>query len=819
MKTCPYCATANADPHHFCRQCGRSLDSAPLDVTLQWSDSATLPRQAVHRAMPVDVLFRSKPRIVVGRAPDCDVCLLHPTVSRHHALLERLPQGLRLRDLGSVNGVQVGGRRLTEPAFLREQERVGIGPFLFTLAGGVLHSLDNSRSLRLEARRLEKVVELGQGRSRKLLDNINLAVEPGEFVGLLGPSGSGKSTLMDCLNGRRPATAGRVLANGEDFYRHFDSFRQSLGYVPQKDIVHTQLTVYRALYYTARLRLPTDTGPSELAARIEEVLREMELGAHRNTLVANLSGGQIKRVSLGAELLARPCLLYIDEATSGLDAGTEARMMRLFRRLADEGRSVLCITHNVDNVERCHLVLVLLRGKLVYFGPPREALPYFKVGRLGEIYDRLDDKEPEAWEEAFATSPLHQEFVARRLSEGVAPDSTLVPGDTGLLQAALRAISSEAPAGKEVKPGAAVRPQRPPLVHQFRVLTARYTELLWGDRRSLRLLLLQAPLVALFLLLGFVNRPYEQPILIPRPLDEAERKALQGVAQLVDRLPPEQQLTPAQREALQRTQVPAASGGQPINAADLATGLQKLREAGVLPLLLQTNGPVVPDREAPNPTYNYMLLFILAVSVLWFGCNNAAKEIVKEAAVYGRERAVNLGLLPYLGSKFLVLGLLSAAQTAMFLGVIYGTLALLHHYLGQQMPNPRYCLAYLPQYGVLTLLALTGVSLGLLLSACVSSPDRASTLLPYVLIPQIILGGGVIPISGGLLYAVAFVASPVYWAFRAIHRGAGDFPPDFPYYMDYNDSVSLTCLVLAGQTAALLLATAWFLRRQDVRRA
>src|SRR5262249_11211821 len=155
-------------------------------------------------------------------------------------------------------------------------------------------------------------------------------VEPGEFVSLLGPSGSGKSTLMDCLNGRRPATGGRVLANGEDFYRHFGSFRQWLGCVPQRDIVHTQLTVYRALYYTDRFRLPLDTGSAELEARIGAVLDQMELQPHRDTLIANLSGGQIKRVSLGAELLAKPCMLYIDEATSGLDAGTEARMMRLF---------------------------------------------------------------------------------------------------------------------------------------------------------------------------------------------------------------------------------------------------------------------------------------------------------------------------------------------------------------------------------------------------------------------------------------------------------------------------------------------------------
>src|SRR5262249_25538546 len=381
--------------------------------TTHWSGPAgTAP--AIPRVVPLEKLFDAGSRVVIGRAPDCDVCLQHPSVSRYHALLERLPEGLRLSDLRSVNGVFIDGRRLTSPALLREPQRVGIGPFLFTLIGGIVHALDSSRSLRLEAVRLGKVVRRADGQPLVLLDDITLAVEPGEFVCLLGPSGSGKSTLMDCLNGRRRATAGRVLANGEDFYRLFDSFRQSLGYVPQKEIVHTQLTVARALYYTARLRLPPDTGPTELAARVEEVLGEMDLGPHRDTPIANLSGGQVRRVSLGAELIARPCLLYIDEATSGLDAGTEARLMRLFRRLADEGRSLVCITHNVDHVDQCHLVLVLARGRLVYYGPPTEAPPYFGVGRVSEIYDRLQEKDPDTWRREFVASSLHSEFVDRR---------------------------------------------------------------------------------------------------------------------------------------------------------------------------------------------------------------------------------------------------------------------------------------------------------------------------------------------------------------------------------------------------------------------
>jgi ABC-type multidrug transport system fused ATPase/permease subunit len=240
MKTCPACQTANADGNRFCQQCGRPLDAVPPhEATVRWTGQP-MPIRLPHRAVPINDLFAGKDRLVIGRAPDCDVCLPHPMVSRYHATLERSPDGLRLRDLASVNGVWVAGRRIAEPVLVHEGERVGVGPFLFTLRQGVIHSLDSSRSLRLEARQLEKVVPLPRGGTRKLLDNVNLVVNPGEFVSLLGPSGSGKSTLMDCLNGRRRATGGVVLANGKDFYRHFDNFRQSLGYVPQKDIFLTK---------------------------------------------------------------------------------------------------------------------------------------------------------------------------------------------------------------------------------------------------------------------------------------------------------------------------------------------------------------------------------------------------------------------------------------------------------------------------------------------------------------------------------------------------------------------------------------------------
>jgi ABC-type multidrug transport system ATPase subunit len=824
-KPCAQCGTTNAEGSKFCQRCGKPLfEAMAADATMRWTGKPVGTKPSLSQAIPVETLFKAKRKIVIGRAPDCDICLRHPTVSRYHALLEQLPQGLRLRDLGSVNGVLVGGRRLTEPIMVQERERIGVGPFLFSLAGGIVYSLDSSQSLRLEARNLEKTVGLANGQLRKLLDNISLAVEPGEFVSLLGPSGSGKSTLMDCLNGRRPATGGNVLANGEDFYRHFDSFRMLLGYVPQRDIVHTQLTVYRALHYTARLRLPTDTEAKELAARVEDVIRIMELGPHRNTLVANLSGGQIKRVSLGAELLARPCLLYIDEATSGLDAGTEARMMRLFRQLADEGKSVICITHNVDNVDRCDLILVLARGKLVFYGPPREAARYFAVDRLSAVYDRLVEKEPEAWERDFARCSLYEEFVVRRVLAQSGDAEAKPQGEKQLRGAPLAALRSLLPEigvrrGSAPAPVVAARPYRPPLWHQFRILTARYAELMWGDRRSLRLLFLQAPIVALVILLGFLGKPYHDSLPVLRELHDSERKALETGQALLHggRLPAE--LTDVQRAALERIRFKVHDGQETVTAREVVEGVQRFDQSQVLDKFLQAQGPVVPEKSIVNPRYTYMLLFMLSVTVLWFGCNNAAKEIVKEEAIYGRERAVNLGILPYLGSKFLVLTLASALQTFVLLAMVYGGLALAHAVRGDPMPYADYRLDYLPQYGVLLLLAMTGVALGLLLSACVSSPDRANSLLPYVLIPQIILGGGIMTVGEGPLHWLAVVGSPVYWAYRAIHRGADQLPAYIPGHLSRAESVPTACVALAVQMAVLLLLTAWFLRRKDVRKA
>jgi ABC-type multidrug transport system ATPase subunit len=169
-----------------------------------------------------------------------------------------------------------------------------------------------------------------------------------------------------------------VLVNGIDVYRNFDAIRNEIGYVPQRDIIHMELTVYQALDYAARLRMPRDTSKAERHKRITEVLEDLDLVHRKDVQISGLSGGQQKRVSIGVELLTRPGLFFLDEPTSGLDPGTETAFMHLMRRLADQGRTIVMVTHATKNVMLADKVVFLARGGyLAWFGPPDEALAYF----------------------------------------------------------------------------------------------------------------------------------------------------------------------------------------------------------------------------------------------------------------------------------------------------------------------------------------------------------------------------------------------------------------------------------------------------------
>ncbi len=231
-----------------------------------------------------------------------------------------------------------------------------------------------SEGMRVEALHLNKWVR----KNLNLLQDISLIYQPREFIVVVGQSGGGKSTLVDAIAGYRPATHGKVLVNNLDIYQNFDAIRNEIGYVPQRDIIHMELTVYQALDFAAQLRMPKDTTKEERHQRIMEVLNELDLTHRKDVQVSGLSGGQQKRVSIGVELLTRPGLFFLDEPTSGLDPGTETSFMHLMRRLADQGRTIIMVTHATKNVMLADKVVFLARGGyLAWFGPPDEALAYF----------------------------------------------------------------------------------------------------------------------------------------------------------------------------------------------------------------------------------------------------------------------------------------------------------------------------------------------------------------------------------------------------------------------------------------------------------
>ncbi|HEY5730782.1 MAG TPA: FHA domain-containing protein, partial [Anaerolineales bacterium] len=338
------------------------------------------------------------PILLIGRLDNCDIVLDSPEVSRRHATIRQMGDAYTIEDLDSSNGTYVNDERI-KTTQLHEDDLIQISNFRLLFQGGLLVPYQMS-GMRLDANNLTKDVKTKNG-MRRILDNIDLSVLPREFIGLVGGSGAGKSTLLNALIGVRRG-AGEVKLNGHDFYEEYESFRAQLGYVPQSDILHTSLTVEKALDYAARLRLPSNLSRDERMRRIDMVLDTVSMNtqAIRKTRISNLSGGQRKRVSIAAELLADPKLIFLDEATSGLDPGLEKKMMHTLRRMADEGRTVILITHATDNIVQTDHVAFLSEGKLVYFGPSEEALNFFEVDEFADIYERIDHK-GEEWRQIF----------------------------------------------------------------------------------------------------------------------------------------------------------------------------------------------------------------------------------------------------------------------------------------------------------------------------------------------------------------------------------------------------------------------------------
>lgn len=562
--------------------------------------------------------------ITIGRDVRNDLVLNDPTAAPIHVAISPRENGHAIRSLHSSRATYINGRRISQ-VDLRRGDIIHVGTTQLQYRVDEVVRL-GQQGIELKAENLCKFVpqssSLLKGWLRRLrgqkpalrliLDNVSLGVKPQEFTAIVGESGSGKSTLLRALSGSQRADEGHVSLNHRDLYDHFDDYRQRIGYVPQDDIIHRDLTVAEALQYVAQLRLPPDTPPAEIEAKIDQVLAQVAMSDKQGSLIKRLSGGQRKRVSIAVELIADPGIIFLDEPTSGLDPGLDRTMMFTLKQLARAGKTVILVTHTTINIDECDMVAFLASGgRLVFYGPPKEALTFFKVGTFVAIYDRVA-LESQTWIERYRQSSYYEQYIEGRLL----PECPFCNQPLKRRAATFcHSCGANVSAGRNQR---VIQPDKSatfnwlnPLsafkrlaqwLRQTNLLGLRTLTILRRDQRNLLFLLLQAPVIVLLLSLVIDDRTLFHKC-----------------------------------------------------ATDIATsGFDSCKFS------FDEVGEV------------QKILFLLACIGTWFGVINSIRQIVTEQPIYRRERLVNLSVSGYVFSKLGVLFGLSVIQAFTVVLMLHG---------------------------------------------------------------------------------------------------------------------------------------------------
>lgn len=551
-----------------------------------------------------------KSQIIIGRSSDCDIVISDMSVSRKHAKVSKEQGQYFVEDLNSTNGTFLNQKRISGKVPFQKGDQLFVGLHLFSLGAP---SKNLNKEPAIQAIHVSKRFQNGNIG----LQTMDLSIEGNQIVALMGPSGCGKSTLLMALNGYSPASSGQVFLFGMELNNNYELLKQKIGYVPQDDIVHMELSVFDTLYYAAKLRLSDQAAESEIEERISQVLTSLKINdpAIRNARVSSLSGGQRKRVSIAVELLNKPKILFLDEPTSPLDPETIGEFLKCLRSLCDEGTTVVLVTHKPEDLDYVDKLIFLgTNGYHVYEGEQKKFLPYFNKASIVEVYALLSqESSSKEWNSKWYQS--RQQFQAGKSAE--------------------------------IK-----RDQQLNVLRQLYWLCIRYARIKISNSKNVGLLLFQPILIAFLLMLVFPNLISSQQI-----------------------------------------------------------------------------------GDKNSELANISVLFFMAVSAVWFGVSNAAREIISERAIYRRERMFNMVVGNYFFSKWIVLGLMSAIQLLIFLLILKG-------FYGSQLDF------FIPTFLFLLCISLSAILFGLLLSAWSESVESVMSILPVALMPQIILAGVVSPLQG-----------------------------------------------------------------------
>jgi ABC transport system ATP-binding/permease protein len=667
----------------------------------------------------------------IGRTKENDIQIDHAQVSSRHAFLHRIGGKLFIEDRGSANGTYVRGQRIAagQKIPVSAGEKVFFGPMPLLLhaeeakgevavvvedhvdwAGRPLYEIE-AWDLVLQVPDRDNPAEL-----KTLLDHVSFKAMPGDFIALMGPSGAGKTTLLLTLNGYLPPSGGQVRINGEDLYSIYDALRGSIGYVPQDDIVHPELTVWEAVRYSARFRLPPDYSEEEIDRRVETTLRQLGLDSLKHLQIGKpekkvLSGGQRKRVNIAMELVTDPVIMFLDEPTSGLAADDTTALVGLLADLArSTGKTIITTIHQPakDEFQKFNLCLIMGAGGIpIFYGPTNpDAYRFFgtqlerhnkpnDIDNPRDMFDMINLREKEIHEAELRQNPNAPRFPSRQKAARAWSSEFFSPSNATFqkMYSGKRAVGTGTQAH-------GLPSGRPPTSGQFGLLLSRYAKIKFRDTAGTWIMLLQAPIIGVLLWGVFGWQKQAIPFWCLGALQELSKKS---------------------------------------NENSMAEGTAELLKT------MQTT----PD-HAPA-------IFFLVVAAVWFGTSNAAREIVSERAIYLRERMVNLGLLNYIFSKFLFLAVICTIQCTVLLAIVFFGLGFHGGFA-----------AFGIGLGTLIVTAMNSAALGLLLSTVVESSEAAMALTPIALIPQVVLGGLMVPMTTNPLLEIPMLVMPARWGFQGV---------------------------------------------------
>lgn len=760
--------------------------------------------------------------ISIGRTPDNKIVVPHPQVSARHAQIIDQGGSLFLEDLGSGNGTFVRGQRIARgqrvPVQNGEKVYIGPMPLVIQIAGQQVNVVVEDQQASWAGKPLYEIeawdlfLEVpdrdDKAKMKTLLDHVSFKALPGDMIALMGPSGAGKTTLLMTLNGYLPPTSGQVRINGEDLYAIYDALRGVIGYVPQDDIVHPELTVFEAVKYSARFRLPNDYSEAEIDARVEQTLKDLGLEGVMNLQIGKpekkvLSGGQRKRVNIALELVTDPVILFLDEPTSGLAADDTTALINLLHDLTKKtGKTIIMTIHQPakDEYEKFNLAFIMGYGGIPTYYGPTGTPSYRFFASLIENPNSPYRNQPTAQNrnidnprDMFDMLNMRERGVHERMKSR----DPNVPRNTARLEAARewraefmhqanpvfqQMFSGRRAVGTE--PAARGVPHRPSvaLFRQLTLLMSRYWKVKIRDRAGAAIMFLQAPIIGVMLAFVFAGQQEAVPFWCLGALQELGKK---------------------------------------VQSAEGSTDL--------LARMLPTN-----DHTAA--------MFFVVVSAVWFGTSNSAREIVTERAIYLRERMVNLSLFNYVFSKYIILSLVCIFQCTVLLGIVFFTLGF--------NGGP---IAFLMELIVIVAVAMNATALGLLLSTAVSSAEAAMSLTPIALIPQVVLGGLMVPMTTNPMLKPLMYVMPARWGFEGsiaherlavakepawfinLQNASLNSPPDYVFGGYFQCAVAqmgseslkgawgfsayaqtwLPITVLLGMTAVMLVLLLILLKRRD----